>query len=102
MADYVIRVVLHEEASPEDYEALRTQLAARGVVDHVQTTDGKWCRLPPAEYVYKGPENVTQVRDAIYTLASKIKRSTVFVTISGGSAFLGLEQIPEPDATVAS
>ncbi|KAF1022212.1 MAG: hypothetical protein GAK30_01357 [Paracidovorax wautersii] len=102
MADYVIRVVLHDQASEADYETLRTQLATRGVVDYVQTTDSKWCRLPPAEFVYKGPENVTQVRDAIYTLATQIKRSTVFVTISGGSAFLGLEQIAEPVSTVPS
>ena len=96
MARYIIRVVLHDNASFQDYQLLHANLAARGVHDDIVGDDGRWYRLPPAEYRYEGAEGLPDVRDAVTLIAEAIKRCSVLVTESLGRAWANLEEISAP------
>lgn len=96
MADYTIRVVLHDNATWQDYITLRTNLAAIRVVDYIKSDDNRWWRLPPAEYTYTGPETIAAVTDAVSNIAKAIKRSSVFVTQAVNRQWSGLEQLNGP------
>lgn len=96
MADYTIRVVLHDNATWQDYATLRANLAARSVVDYIKSADNRWWRLPPAEYTYTGPEAIGAVTDAVSNIAGTIKRCSVLVTQSAGRQWNGLEQLNGP------
>jgi len=96
LADYTIRVVLHDNATWQDYGTLRKNLAAQGVVDYLKSDDGRWWRLPPAEYVYSGPEDISKVTRAVIAVASTIKRNGVFVTEATRRQWEGLEQLNGP------
>lgn len=96
MPDYTIRVVLHDNATWQDYESLKENLAARGVVDYIKSNDNRWYRLPPAEYTYSGTEDISTVNSAVNDVAKAIRRCSVLVTQSSGRRWYGLEQLNGP------
>ena len=96
MAQFIIRVTLHDNASGFEYTRLRDALALAGVYDDIQSADERWYRLPGGEYRCDSELGAEQVRDFVHSISSSIKRSSVLVTAHAGSAWIGLEQIPEP------
>jgi len=74
MNNYIIRVLLHN-AEGNDYLVLQQRLANIGVVDVILATDGRWYKLPPAEYVYSGSESAEVVRQACVNAANAVGRS---------------------------
>jgi hypothetical protein len=94
MADFTIRVVLHDNASWDDYALLAEKLGECGIVDIIQSDDGLWYKLPPAEYTFSSDKDPTDVRAivegcAIYTG----KRYAALVSASTGRYWVGLELI---------
>lgn len=94
MADFTIRVVLHDNATWQDYQNLATYLAAIGVVDVIQADDGKRYKMPPAEYTCSGPEDGAVVRQAVQGAANRVgKRTSILVTQAAGRYWSGLDQV---------
>jgi hypothetical protein len=99
MALFTVRVVLHDNASWEDYDALHQRLARVGVVDVIRSDDGVWYRLPPAEYNYQGDISANDLRTAVAEIARTVRSSyAVLVTHAYARYWQGLEQIPGPNS----
>ncbi|MET3382708.1 hypothetical protein [Variovorax paradoxus] len=94
MADFTIRVVLHDNATWQDYTNLASNMAARGMVDVIIADDGRRYKLPPAEYTYSGNATINQVRSSAVDAAAKTgKRNAVLVTQATGRSWNGLEEV---------
>jgi hypothetical protein len=94
MADFTVRVVLHDNATWQDYQNLAAHLAAIGVVDVIQGGDGRRYKMPPAEYTCSGVEDGETVRQAVQGAANRVgKRNSILVTKSAGRYWSGLEQV---------
>lgn len=97
MAIFTIRVVLHGNATWEDYEALHERLANVGVVDLILSDDGEWYQLPPAEYNYQGTIGPEDLRSVVKQIADTVKRpNAVLVTHAQARYWIGLKQVPAP------
>lgn len=93
MANFTIRVVLHDNATWQDYTNLASNMAARGMTDVIVGDDGHHFKLPPAEYNHIGNVTIEQVRAAAADAAAKTgKRHGVLVT-QGVRAWIGLERV---------
>lgn len=93
MAQFIIRVVLHDNATWQDYNNLAAQMAAVGAVDVILADDGGRYRLPPAEYVMNGPATAVQARDLAANAVARVgKRYGVLATQSAGIAWSGLDR----------
>lgn len=93
MANFNIRVVLHDNATWQDYTNLASNMAARGMIDIIVGSDGRHFKLPPAEYTHTGNATTEQVRAAAAEAAAKTgKRYAVRVT-QGDSAWIGLDRV---------
>lgn len=94
MARFTIRVVLHDNASREEYEQLETALAARNIIDVITADDGTRYKMPPAEYQCQGEITASQVRDLCVAAAKTTgKRHAVLVTESKNRAWTGLDKV---------
>lgn len=94
MARFTIRVVLHDNASREDYEKLETELENRGITDVITSGDGTRYKMPPAEYQCDKELTSEQVRDLCVAAAKTTgKRHAVLVTTSNGRAWTGLDKV---------
>lgn len=96
MADYTIRVVLHDNATWQDYDNLRRNLAIKGVVDYIKSDDGRWWRLPPAEYTHASNDDLSTVTNKVSATAGAIKRCSVLVSQASSRQWVGLEQLNGP------
>ena len=93
MAQFTIRVVLHENATWSDYELLASELADRNVTDVITSSDGIKYKMPPAEYQCHGDLTAAQVRDICAEAARMTgKKHAVLVTKSSSRAWTGLEK----------
>lgn len=91
---FTIRVVLHDNATWQDYANLASNMAARGMVDVITADDGRRYRLPPAEYTYTGTATANEVHYSASNAATKTgKRHAVLVTQSSARVWSGLEQL---------
>lgn len=94
MALFTIRVVLHDNATWQDYSNLASNMAARGMVDVVVSDDGRKFKLPPAEYTWSGDATIVQVHQAADEAAAKTgKRHAIFVSEATKRWWTGLEQV---------
>ena len=93
MAHFTIRVVLHDNATWQDYTNLASNMAARGMTDVIVGNDGRHYKMPPAEYTHTGSATIEQVRTAAVEAATKTgKRHAVLVT-QGVRVWNGLERV---------
>lgn len=93
MARFTIRVVLHDNASRDDYEKLATALANRNITDVITADNGIRYKMPPAEYQCHGDLTATQVRDICVEAAKTTgKRHAVLVTESNSRSWIGLDK----------
>ncbi len=94
MADFTVRVVLHDNATWQDYQNLAANLAVIGVVDVIQGDDGLRYKMPPAEYTCSGLEDGAAVRQAVQGVANRVgKHTSIFVTKSDGRFWSGLDRV---------
>lgn len=94
MANFTIRVVLHGNATWDDYEKLASELANRNIIDVITSSEGIKYKMPPAEYQCHGDLTASQVRDICVDAAKTTgKKHAVFVTESNSRAWIGLEKV---------
>ncbi|WP_449301659.1 hypothetical protein [Pseudoxanthomonas mexicana] len=93
MADFTIRIVLHD-ATWDEYVAMYQHLAAVGITDQITSDSGTTYRMPPAEYNYQGNATRAQVLDMAKAAAARVvRRYAVLVTESRGRTWHGLDEI---------
>lgn len=96
MARFTIRVVLHGNATWDDYEQLSSALAEKHITDVITNDDGVKYKMPPAEYQCHGELTAAQVRDICVTAATTTgKPHAVLVTQSAGRAWIGLKRVDD-------
>lgn len=94
MAKFTIRVVLHDNATWDDYEQLSSALAAQNITDVITTAEGVKYKMPPAEYQCHGELTAVQVRDICIAAAKTTgKPHAVLVTKSTARAWSGLKVV---------
>lgn len=93
MAQFFIRVVLHD-ATAQDYVRVQTALAAKGIYDTIEGSNGRIYRLPPGEYRCDFISEANDVRDLVRgVLALVYDRNAVFVAKYTEAAWFGLDQV---------
>jgi hypothetical protein len=90
MSRFTIRVELHA-ATWQNYVDLARRLATHGIVDVIESNDGKRYKLPPAEYNYEGAATRDQILEVTRSCAASVVNSYgVLVTEAVGRAWQGL------------
>jgi hypothetical protein len=93
MAEFTVRMVLHDNATWDDYAALHAAMAQRNLIDVITADNGVAYRLPPAEYYGEGDVTIERAREIADEAAGTVgKRYSVFVTEGGRRAWRGLDQ----------
>ena len=72
MANFTIRVVLHDNATWDDYTRLASALAARNITDVITADNGARYKMPPAEYQCHGNLTAVDVRGIVESAAGTI------------------------------
>ncbi|TSD59068.1 DUF2622 domain-containing protein [Variovorax sp. KBS0712] len=94
MARFTVRMVLHDNATWEDYAALHAAMAQRNLVDVITADNGVVYRLPPAEYYGQGEVTIERAREIASEAADTVgRRYSVFVTEGGNRAWRGLDPV---------
>jgi len=90
MANYLVRVELHG-ATWDDYEALHSEMAARGFSREITGDNGRSYQLPTAEYLIRAGGGLEVVR-ALAAEAAKTTRRKFGVVVAeySRSAWVGL------------
>lgn len=98
MSLFTIRVELHN-ASWNDYLLLAQRLAARGIVDVIQSDEGVWYKLPPAEYNYEGNASLSAVQQVAGEVASSVSaRFALLVSECAQRGWQGLQVVKASSA----
>ena len=94
MPDFVVRVVLHGAKDPEDYNDFHDDMEAKHYYRTIKGSNGTTYELPPATYWATGDSWTKEtIRDEVHTLADATGfKNAVFVTVSNGSAWVGLKK----------
>lgn len=92
MAQFTVRVVLHDSNDESDYETLWEAMALDGFERTITGDSGKTYRLPPAEYAFSGDVEPSEVCDR----AAKAAKTTglkhgVLVTEAKRRNWVGLD-----------
>ena len=94
MAEFTVRMVLHDNATWEDYEKLHQEMANRQLVDVITSDQGVTYRLPPAEYYGTGEVTIERCRQIAAEAARAVgKPYSVFVTMGGSRAWLNMDPV---------
>lgn len=94
MAEFTVRVVLHDNATWDEYNQLHEELAKRNLVDVITGDNGISYRLPPAEYYGEGDITIERCRAIAIEAAQLVgKRFAVFVTEGDKRAWRGLDTV---------
>ncbi len=72
MANFLIRVELHEPLPAGVYVRLHAALQERGLVTVVESEDGSLYRLPTATYLYSGEFTAGAVRDWVQKIVDPV------------------------------
>lgn len=93
MTQFTTRVELHD-ADADDYETLHAEMESRGFSRTIQSNEGVWYHLPPAEYDFDGNQDRSQVL-ALAKAAAAVtsKTAALLVTQTTGRTWLGLEKV---------
>lgn len=90
---YIIRVELHH-AQLQHYTELHQRLAKIGVTNVIAGGQNTKWQLPPAEYVFAGPNAIEEVLKAVKNVANTVVPSNaVMVTESAHCRWDGLKQL---------
>jgi hypothetical protein len=81
MAAYLVRIELHAATWPDDYNTLHTAMEAAGFDHRLMATDGKYYRLPTAEYAINVNSTIEAVRDAAREAADSTGRSNEVLVV---------------------
>lgn len=94
MASFTIRMVLHDNATANDYQVLANSLAMRGITDVVVADSGTKWKMPPGEYQFIGDLTIKQVH-GLCAESGVItgKRHGILITELGGRFWSGLDQV---------
>jgi len=93
MARFTVRVVLHNNATWDDYNLLHVELGKRNLIDVITGDNGVIYRLPPAEYYGEGPVTAARCREIAAEAAQLIgKRYSIFVTEGEIRSWQGLDR----------
>ncbi len=93
MAKFPVRVELLD-AEEADYDTLWDEMKAEGFKRTVKDSDGVKCRLPPAEYSYRGDATRDDVLTKAKAAAAKTgKKHRILVTESAGRTWHNLEKV---------
>jgi hypothetical protein len=85
MANFTIRVELHDAKTADDYEKLHAEMAKEGFSRTIQLTGGPLYQLPTAEYNKSG-DTSTQVLELAKRAAARTgKKFSVLVTKADGN-----------------
>jgi hypothetical protein len=92
MAKFTVRVVLHDNATWDDYNLLHVEPGKRHLVDVITGDNGVIYRLPPAEYYGEGPVTTARCREIAAEAAQVVgKRYSVFSTEGESRSWQGLD-----------
>jgi hypothetical protein len=93
MSSFTTRVELHN-ASESDYESLHQSMEGEGFSRFIQSSEGKWYHLPPAEYNRDAAMTIEAVRESAKRAAATTGRScSVLVSEATGRAWSGLREV---------
>lgn len=92
MAQFTVRVVLHDSDDENDYETLWEAMDLEGFERTITGDSGKTYRLPPAEYAFSGDVGPSEVCDR----AARAAKTTglkhgVLVTEAKHRTWVGLD-----------
>lgn len=98
MAWFLVRVILHEANTWEEYGALHDAMEAKGFERVITGDKGNTYHLPPAEYFREASLTPQQVRDDASDAANSVKRRFgVIVAEATRFSWTGLDRV-DPDA----
>jgi hypothetical protein len=81
MAAYLIRIELHNATWPDDYNTLHAAMHEAGFDHRLLADDGKYYRLPTAEYSINGNYTILAVRTAANEAAVSTGRSAEILIV---------------------
>lgn len=81
MASFLIRVVLHRDATSKNYQDLHAAMERYGCERSIQGDDGILYDLPDGEYVLESDARYETVRDDVVKIATAVRMDpSVLVT----------------------
>ncbi len=95
MERYTVRIELHD-ADEKDYERLHEEMDALGFVRTIENKSGTTFHLPPAEYSYRGVEDIDTVLTLAKAAAGTVRpllTPAVLVTQVKNRKFSGLAKV---------
>jgi hypothetical protein len=81
VANFLVRVELHGATWPDDYDALHKAMARAGFDHRLLADDGKYYRLPTAEYAVSGNHTIEAVRKAAREAANSTGRLNAVLVV---------------------
>lgn len=95
MAYFMTRVELHD-ANAQDYDQLHAAMEDKGFSRLIETREGQWFQLPPAQYHLSSSLSLEQVLEsAKKAVATTRKRYGICVTEAVSSILEGLAIVPQ-------
>ncbi|WP_186117745.1 type V toxin-antitoxin system endoribonuclease antitoxin GhoS [Burkholderia gladioli] len=92
MAQYIVRVVLHEKNHDHpDYTKLHAAMKSAGFSQQISDPHGKWFHLPPAEYRADTIQTRSQVCTAAKNAANTVTRNNGVLVTEGYCTWDGLK-----------
>jgi hypothetical protein len=82
MASYLVRVELHDATWPDDYNTLHEAMHQAGFDHRLRADNGRYYRLPTAEYSIEGNYTVENVREAANQAAATTGRSRAVLVVA--------------------
>jgi len=82
MASYLVRVELHNATWPDDYNTLHKAMHQTGFDHRLLASDGKYYRLPTAEYSIESNQTIENVREAANQCAASTGRSAAVLVVT--------------------
>lgn len=96
MTKFTVRVMLAGNPTEAEYAALHAAMRQRGLVRFIHGSDGKWYRLPHAEYnrvaEASAQQVLTDVKAAVRT-AVPLRTAQILVTEAKLRRWDGLDQV---------
>jgi len=86
MANYLVRVEIHEFYLHHNYNDLHSALEKLSFSRKILGSNDKSYHLPSAEYLYSSVLNTEKVRDAVQAIVSNIAKSYEVIVFERGEA----------------
>ena len=82
MASYLVRIELHTATWPDDYNTLHKAMHEAGFDHRLLGSDGKYYRLPTAEYSIDGNYTIENVRQSANQAAATTRRTAAVLVVA--------------------